>query len=100
MATAPDLLPADVEEDTLPPLENGEHLDQPTFHARYEAMPENVRAELIGGRVYLMTSPVFKPHGRPHSRITTWLGNYQAATPGTDTYDNTSAILGNDSEPQ
>src|SRR5262245_15062541 len=37
---------------TLPPLENGDHLDQPTFHARYEAMPEDCRAELIGGIVY------------------------------------------------
>jgi hypothetical protein len=41
---------------TLPPLANGDHLDQRTFHARYEAMPEDFRAELIGGIVY-MTSP-------------------------------------------
>ena len=30
----------------LPPLENGDRLDQKTFHARYEAMPEDCRAEL------------------------------------------------------
>jgi len=24
---------------TLPPLVHGQHLDQPTFHERYEAMP-------------------------------------------------------------
>jgi hypothetical protein len=40
----------------LLPLENGDHLDQPTFHARYQAMPEHCRAELIGGIVY-MPSP-------------------------------------------
>src|SRR5271156_1111031 len=41
----------------LPPLENGDHLDQPTFHARYEAMPSGTRAQLIGGIVY-MGSPL------------------------------------------
>jgi hypothetical protein len=46
----------------LPPLCNGDHLDQPTFHARYEAMPEHVRAELIGGIVY-MASPQKIAHG-------------------------------------
>ena len=34
----------------LPPLENGERLDQKTFHARYEAMPEGIRAELFVAR--------------------------------------------------
>ena len=37
--------------DLIPSLEPGDHLDQKTFHARYEAIPENVRAELIGGVV-------------------------------------------------
>lgn len=32
-----------------PPLENGDRLDQKTFHQRYEATPPDVRAELIGG---------------------------------------------------
>ena len=47
---------------TLPPLVAGEHLDQPTFHARYEAMPEGTWAELVGGVVYL-PSPVRNEHG-------------------------------------
>lgn len=47
----------------LPPLENGDRLDQKTFHARYEAMPDGVRAELIGGIVY-MSSPLKRHHGR------------------------------------
>ena len=48
---------------TLPPLENGDHLDQQTFHARYQAMPEDCRAELIGGIVY-MASPQKAPHSK------------------------------------
>jgi hypothetical protein len=38
---------------SLPPLENGDRLDQKTFHARYKAMPKGVRAELIGGIVHM-----------------------------------------------
>jgi hypothetical protein len=30
---------------TLPPLEPDDDLNQKTFHARYEAMPEDFRAE-------------------------------------------------------
>src|SRR5437762_195304 len=83
----------------LPLLEPGDNLDQKTFHARYESMPEDVRAELIEGVVY-MPSRVKAPHGRSHSRAMTWLWLYQAATPGTDVLDNASAILGDESEPQ
>ena len=83
----------------LPPLENGERLDQKTFHARYEAMPEDTRAELIGGIVY-MASPLSPRHGRMHKRVVHWLTEYEDATPGTEVYDNTTAILAEDSEPQ
>lgn len=84
---------------TIPPLENGDHLDQKTFHARYEAMPEGTRAELIGGIVF-MPSPLKPPHGRMHLRLSHWLLSYEEATPGVEGYDNTTAILGDDSEPQ
>jgi len=47
----------------LPPLENGDRLDQKSYHERYEAMPEHVRAELIGGIVY-MASPQKMPRAR------------------------------------
>lgn len=86
--------------DECPPLENGERLDQKTFHARYERMGENIKAELIGGKVYIMAPPVSSRHGRPHSRLTGWLEAYALATPGTDVLDNTTTILGDDSEPQ
>lgn len=87
------------EETTLPPLENGDRLDQKTFHARYEAMPEGTRAELIGGVVH-MPSPLKPRHGRMHMRVNYWLVEYQDATPGVEAYDNTTAILGEESEPQ
>src|SRR5881296_2504518 len=83
----------------LPPLEAGDHLDQATFHARYEAMPPDFRAELIGGVVFV-PSPLRKAHGRHHALVMGWLINYWIATPGTETMDNATAILGDDSEPQ
>src|SRR5919197_4360648 len=77
----------------LPPLEPGDHLDQKTFHARYEAYPEDVKFELIGGIVF-MPSPLKRPHGRMHIKIAQWLATYSDATPGTDVADNTTTILG------
>src|SRR5438094_7619698 len=83
----------------LPPLENGDRLDQPTFHERYEAMPEHVRAELIGGVVH-MPSPLKPKHGRSQLKLMGWLSLYEDATPGVEGFDNTTAILGEESEPQ
>ena len=90
---------APVESSSLPPLENGDHLDQRTFHERYEAMPEDTRAELIGGIVF-MSSPLKRPHGRTHTKIMAWLSEYEDATPGIEAFDNASTILGPESEPQ
>jgi hypothetical protein len=84
---------------SLPPLENGDRLDQPTFHARYLAMPEEIRAELIGGVVY-MSSPVKALHGRPHGLAVGWATVYAASIAGLDLLDNSTSILGHDSEPQ
>ena len=86
-------------ESCLPPLEAGDHLDQATFHARYEAMPEDFWAELIGGVVFV-PSPLRAEHGVYHALIMGWLTNYWIATPGTEVRDNATAILGDFSEPQ
>ena len=83
----------------LPRLEAGDHLDQATFHKRYEALPSEFRAELIGGIVFV-PSPLRKEHGRHHALVMGWLINYWIATPGTETLDNATAILGDFSEPQ
>jgi Uma2 family endonuclease len=80
-------------------LESGDHLDQPTFHARYTAAPEDVKAELIGGVVY-MSAALRRPHGRSSGLLLHWLVAYEGETPGVEVYDNTTTILGEDSEPQ
>lgn len=98
MGTAPQVARRRTRKD-LPPLENGDHLDQKTFHERYEAMPPGVRAELIGGVVF-MSSPQKKPHGRVQIKLVRWLGEYEDATPGTEGNLNLTSILGPESEPQ
>lgn len=97
--TADHTLPAPVSHGELPPLENGDHLDQKTFHARYEAMPDDVKAELIGGVVY-MTAALRRTHGRFHGLMMHWLHSYEDSTPGVETYDNATTIMADDSEPQ
>jgi hypothetical protein len=77
----------------LPMLENGDQLDQKTFHARYQAMPEDCRAELIGGIVY-MSSPQNVPHSKAHRLVVRWLDEYTEATPRTDALMNNTQILG------
>ena len=63
-------------------------------------MPDDVKAELVEGVVY-MPSPVrAKSHGRPHALIMGWLSAYWFATPGTQLYDNTTLRLDMDNEPQ
>jgi len=88
-----------VEKHRLPPLENGDRLDQKTFHERYEAMPRDVHAELIGGIVF-MASPQKRPHGRWEKMLTRWLDEYEEATPGTEAFMNSPNILGPESEPE
>jgi putative restriction endonuclease len=83
----------------LPPLENGDCLDQKTFHERYEAMPEHVRAELIGGIVF-MASPQKKRHGGRQALLAHWMSEYSEHTPGVEAYLNTTSILGPKSEPE
>ncbi|AGA24574.1 Uma2 family endonuclease [Singulisphaera acidiphila] len=81
------------------PLVEGERLDQPSFHARYEAMPSGTRAELIGGVVF-MPSPVGRAHGHAHIAAAVWLSYYAENTPGVEVLDNVTVILGSKSEPQ
>jgi Uma2 family endonuclease len=83
----------------LPALVEGQRLDQPTFHERYEAMPPGTRAELIDGVVF-MPSPLGPGHGRAHTPASYWLVHYAGETPGVEALDNTSTALGPRSEPQ
>ena len=80
-------------------FETGDHLSQREFHTRYELMPESVKAELIGGIVYMQTS-LKRSHGRSHSLLMHWLRYYEDETPGVECYDNATNILSDESEPQ
>jgi Uma2 family endonuclease len=84
---------------SLPPLVPGERLKQAEFHRRYAAYPEDVKFELIGGIVY-MASPLRRTHGSYHPELATVLCIYKGATPGIEVLDNTTTILGEESEPQ
>jgi Uma2 family endonuclease len=85
---------------SLPPLENGDRLTRLEFERRYAAMPHLKKAELIEGVVH-MPSPVrLKKHAKPHAAIVTWLGTYEAATPGVELADNATVRLDLDNEPQ
>jgi Uma2 family endonuclease len=86
--------------DPIPRLEAGDRLSRPEFERRYEAMPRLKKAELIEGVVY-MPSPVrLHHHGLPHSHMITWLGTYEAGTPGLLIGDNSTVRLDLDNEPQ
>ncbi len=84
----------------IPPLENGDRLTREEFHRRYEAMPENVKAELIKGVVYLSSPVRVKKHGKPHGRIMSFLGIYQFSTKSIDLLDNVTYIANEKYEPQ
>jgi Uma2 family endonuclease len=77
----------------VPPLAAGDTLTREEFMRRWEAHPEIKLAELIGGLVF-MPSPVKVKHGEAVGRAGTWLGLYQAGTPGTAFgHDTTSFLL-------
>lgn len=84
----------------LPELENGDRLTRAEFERRYDAMPHLKKAELIKGVVYMGSPVKIKRHCRPTGWLTTWLGVYAAATPGTDFGDNGSVRLDDENMPQ
>jgi hypothetical protein len=71
-----------VERTSAPPLEAGQRIRQPEFHARYRAMPAEMRAELVGGIVF-MPGRVGIRHGVVGAKAVMWLGLYKTNTPGT-----------------
>jgi Uma2 family endonuclease len=83
----------------VPPLMNGDHLDQKTFHERYEAMPEDCRAELIGGIVYIWSRRTVT-HGLLHAKLACWLGEYESETSGVEAQMNCTQILADHAEAQ
>lgn len=84
----------------IPRLENGDRLTRAEFERRYDAMPGLKKAELIEGVVYVPSPVGFKRHGKQTRHVSTWLGHYEAATPGAEGGDNTTLRLDLDNEPQ
>lgn len=80
-------------------LHSGDHMSREEFHRVYEQMPDDVKAELLGGVVYV-ASPLRIRHGTSQPALTTALFVYAANTPGVEVGDNTTVLLGDDGEPQ
>lgn len=88
-------------EQNCPPLQSGDRLTRPEFERRYAASPHIRRgAELIEGIVYVAAPVRHAQHGRPHSRVMTWLGVYQAMTAGVNLSDAPTVRLDLNNEPQ
>jgi hypothetical protein len=66
----------------VPPFENGDRLDQKTFHDLYERTPFRFRAELVDGIVYLKIPKPVRLRRRPRLSLSVWLGAYEAETEG------------------
>jgi Putative restriction endonuclease len=87
----------------VPLLCNGDRMTQAEFHWRYQAYPENVKFELIGGTVYMgspMPSPLRRPHALYDEELSFALGLFRRATPGLELLPNATTILGEQSEAQ
>lgn len=83
----------------LPELHSGDRMTREEFHRIYSQLPEDFKAELIGGVVYV-ASPLKLPHGTTHLPLGTVLYLYKAGTPGVQAADNTTVRLSDEDEPQ
>ncbi|MBI3821772.1 MAG: Uma2 family endonuclease [Planctomycetes bacterium] len=75
-----------------PTLETGDNLTRDEFLRIWEQLPHIKYAELIGGIVY-MPAALGTDHGGDDFSITTWLGVYSAATPGSLGGSNVTCIF-------
>jgi Uma2 family endonuclease len=84
----------------IPPLVAGDRLTRDEFERRYQAMPHVKKAELIEGVVYMPSPISWHGHASPQCDLITWLGTYQAFTPGVQGAGNATVRLDFDNEPQ
>jgi Uma2 family endonuclease len=80
-------------------LHSGDQMSREEFHRIYEKMPDDVKAELVGGVVYV-ASPLRVRHGTSQPALTTALFIYAVNTPGVEVGDNTTVLLGEQGELQ
>jgi Uma2 family endonuclease len=83
----------------VPPLADGQRLNQAEFMRRYELTPPGFKAELIGGVVHV-PSPLSRPHGRSTIDSSTWLGWYLARTPGVEALNDATTLMDDLGVPQ
>ncbi|MEM0969689.1 MAG: Uma2 family endonuclease [Verrucomicrobiota bacterium] len=81
-------------------LANGDSLTATEFLRRYDGMPDQKKAELIHGTVYLMASPVSLDHAEPDSLLQTWIGYYATQFPDVQSSTNVTLRLGPKEVPQ
>ncbi len=96
MATVSEPTPAVAEP---PEMHTGDRMTREEFHRIYEQMPDDFHAELIGGIVYV-ASPLKLPHGTNHLPLGSLFFAYEGSTPGVESGDNTTVLLGEEGEPQ
>ena len=84
----------------IPPLTSGDRLSRREFERRYQAMPKNIKAELIEGVVYVPSPVRHRYHGHQHTYLISLLGYYEAHTSGVEASGNVTVRLDLDNEPQ
>lgn len=84
----------------IPQLNSGDVLSREEYLRRYEASPEELKAERINGRVYLMNSLRARFHGNPHMLLGGWLFTYAMAHPELNLSDNATLLLDDGNDPQ
>lgn len=93
-------VPKRVSEKCFPALlHNGDRMMREEFHRAYSQMPEDYRAELIGGIVF-EPSPLGYSHGTNHGRLGSLFDIYSIHTPGTGMADNATVMLSEEDEVQ
>ncbi len=80
-------------------LDSGDRMNREEFHRVYSQMPEDFRAELVGGIVYV-SSPIRHPHGDFVALLGGAFFNYAGSTPGVRASVDVTIILGAESELQ
>ncbi|MFN0054222.1 MAG: Uma2 family endonuclease [Planctomycetales bacterium] len=82
-----------------PIFETGTRMAREEFHRLYELEPEEIKAELVGGTVYV-ASPLRRRHGIVHLNLGAVFAAYMGGTQGVEAGDNATVLLGPDAEPQ
>jgi Uma2 family endonuclease len=80
-------------------LHSGDRMTREEFHRIYRSTPDDFKAELVGGIVYV-SSPLKIQHSENHLPLGGVFHSYATSTPGVKAGDNGTIILGDDAEPQ